>query len=118
MAAPGKMLPVRFFRTREGREPVREWLKGLPAEERKVIGDEIRTVQFGWPIGMPLVRKLQEGLWEIRVSLRTRIARVLFAVVEGEAVLLHGFIKKSPRTPATDLDTANRRRMLLKPAKE
>ncbi len=110
-------LAVRFFCTSEGREPVREWLKGLPDQERKTVGDDIRTVQFGWPIGMPLVRKMQDGLWEIRVDLPNRIARVLFTVVEGEAVLLHGFIKKSSRTPEPDLDTARQRRKLLKQEK-
>ena len=111
-------LPVRFFRTPDGREPVRVWLKGLPDEERKTIGDNIRTVQFGWPIGMPLVRKMESGLWEVRVELRDRIARVLFTVVEDQAVLLHGFIKKSAKTPAHDLETARRRRSLLSFAKE
>ena len=104
---------MRFFRTAEGREPVREWLKALPDEDRKIIGGEIRTVQFGWPIGMPLVRKMEEGLWEARVDLPNRIARVLFTISEGQAVLLHGFIKKSPKTPAPDLATARRRKVQL-----
>lgn len=116
MAKP--KLPVRFFRTTEGREPVRIWLKSLPDEERKTIGNDIRTVQFGWPIGMPLVRKMEAGLWEVRVELKDRIARVLFTVVEDQAVLLHGFIKKSAKTPAQDLETARRRRNLLKNEKE
>ena len=112
MAKP--KLPVRFFQTSEGREPVRIWLKSLPDEERKTIGDDIRTVQFGWPIGMPIIRKMETGLWEVRVELKDRIARVLFTVVEDQAVLLHGFIKKSAKTPAQDLETARRRRNLLK----
>jgi phage-related protein len=89
---------------------VRDWLKSLPAEERKAIGDEIRTVQFGWPIGMPLVRKLETGLWEVRVNLSNRIGRVLFTVVDQQAVLLHGFIKKSQRTPARELAVARQRK--------
>lgn len=107
---PQPKLPVRFFRTGEGREPVREWLKALPKRERKSIGDEIRTVQFGWPVGMPLVRKLGDGLWEVRVNLPNRIARVLFTVIEQQAVLLHGFIKQSRKTPAPDLPLARRRK--------
>jgi Phage-related protein len=107
-------LPVKFFRTTEGREPVREWLKALPAGERKAIGDDIRTVQFGWPIGMPLVRKMEAGLWEVRVDLPSGIARVLFTVFEGDAVLLHGFIKKSEKTSLPDLKTAKQRKRLLK----
>jgi phage-related protein len=111
-------LTVRFFRTEQGNEPVREWLKELPGAERKAVGDEIRAVQFGWPIGMPLVRKLKPGLWEVRVRLDERIARVLFTVLDGEAVLLHGFIKKSQKTPAADLDTAMARMKTLNVAQK
>lgn len=106
-------LSVRFYRTALGHEPVREWLKELPPAERKAIGEEIRTVQIGWPLGMPIVRKLDADLWEVRVKLPDRIARVLFTVEEGVAVLLHGFIKKSQKTPAPDLKTAKDRKKLL-----
>ena len=106
-------LNARFFRTGTGVEPVRDWLKSLPSLERKAIGDEIRTVQFGWPLGMPIVRKMENGLWEVRIRLASRIARVLFTVVEGEMVLLHGFIKQSDKTPQSDLELARRRRSLL-----
>lgn len=68
-------LGVLFFRTLEGREPVRDWLKGLPNDERKAIGDDLRTLQFGWPVGMPLLRKLDSDLWELRIDLPNRIAR-------------------------------------------
>lgn len=76
-------LAVRFYHTGHGREPVRDWLKALPAAERRTIGDEIRTLQFGWPVGMPLVRKLQPDLWEVRVRLEDRIARVLTVSSRG-----------------------------------
>ncbi|MGU7780962.1 type II toxin-antitoxin system RelE/ParE family toxin [Burkholderia sp. PU8-34] len=99
-------LSVRFFCTAGGNEPVREWLKGLGQAERKAIGEEIKTVQLGWPLGMPLVRKMSKDLWEIRVTLPTRIARVFFTVVGDTMVLLHGFIKKSPVTPPDDLNVA------------
>jgi len=107
-------LVVRFFRTEEGREPVREWLKALPEAERKQLGQEIRTVQFGWPVGMPLVRKLQPGLWEVRVRLANRIARVLFTVIDDVAVLVHGFIKQGQKTPQDDLELAARRARLVR----
>ncbi len=110
---PQPKLSVRFFRTVQGREPVREWLRSLAKRERKAIGDEIRTVQFGWPIGMPLVRKLDAGLWEVRVSLPDRTARVLLTIVDRQAVLLHGFIKKSQKTPARDLAVARQRKVEL-----
>ena len=113
MPARLPVLRVRFFRTAEGREPVREWLKALPAAERKAIGDDIRTMQFGWPLGMPLVRNLGGGVWEVRARLANRIARVLFATFESEAVLLHGFIKKSRETPLPELRLALRRKREL-----
>ncbi|QVN22724.1 type II toxin-antitoxin system RelE/ParE family toxin [Burkholderia pyrrocinia] len=97
-------LGVRFFSTACGNEPVREWLKALERAERRAIGEEIKTVQFGWPLGMPLVRKMARDLWEIRIVLPTHNARVLFTVVGDMMVLLHGFIKKSPATPSDDLD--------------
>jgi phage-related protein len=80
-----------------------------PAIDRKSIGEDIKTVQFGWPLGMPLVRKLDKELWEVRIHLEGRIARVLFTIVAGKIVLLHGFIKKSQATPKTDLDLAKDR---------
>jgi phage-related protein len=102
-------LSVKFYKSSSNREPVREWLKALNDADRKTVGDEIRLVQFGWPVGMPLVRKMEPGLWEIRIGLADRIARVLFTVHSGHAVLLHGFIKKSPKTPDAELQTARNR---------
>jgi len=113
MPARLPVLRVRFYRTAEGREPVREWLKALPAHERKAVGDDIRTMQFGWPLGMPLVRKMETGIWEVRTKLPGRIARVFFTTFEGEAVLLHGFIKKSQETPLPELRLARRRKREL-----
>lgn len=106
---PMPLLKVRFYRSDAGGEPVREWLKSLPAEDRKIIGEDIKTVQFGWPLGMPLVRKMDANLWEVRISLASRIARVLFTLEGGTMILLHGFIKKSTQTPLDDLRTAKRR---------
>jgi phage-related protein len=102
-------LEVRFFKTDGGTEPVREWLRELSAIDRKTIGEDIKTVQFGWPLGMPLVRKIDKDLLEVRIHLEGRIARVLFTISAGKAVLLHGFIKKSQATPKPDLDLAKNR---------
>ena len=109
---PGfKRLPARFYRSDSGREPVREWLKSLETEDRKIIGEDIKDVEFSWPIGMPLVRPLGRELWEVRSSLkRGRIARVLFCVEQESMVLLHGFIKKTQKTPPHDIDLALKRR--------
>jgi phage-related protein len=106
-----KRLPARFYRSDSGREPVREWLKSLPREDRRIIGEDIKDVEFSWPIGMPLVRSLGRGLWEVRSSLpHGRIARLIFCVDEDRMVLLHGFMKKSQKTPKLDIDLALKRR--------
>jgi phage-related protein len=102
-------LDVEFFRTAKGTEPVRDWLKSLEPADRKTIGEDIKTVQFGWPLGMPLVRKLETNLWEVRCNLRDRIGRVLFTVRGSDMNLLHGFIKKSQKTPTADLQVARKR---------
>lgn len=106
-------LQVVFFKTEAGNEPVREWLKALPKDERYMIGEDIKTVQWGWPLGMPLVRPMGDGLHEIRTRLSNRIARVLFTVWEEKIVLLHGFIKKDQRTPVEELRLAKRRKDVL-----
>ena len=102
-------IPVQFFRLDSGREPVREWLKGLQSEHRKTIGEDIKTLQFGWPVGMPLARKMEDGLWEVRSHLNTGIARTFFTVFDSRIVLLHGFVKKSRKTPTNELAIARRR---------
>ena len=103
-------LAVVFFRTEAGNEPVREWLKSLPREERHTIGEDLLTVQHGWPVHKPLVDNLGGGIWELRSRLPNRIARTLFIVTEGEIVVLHGFIKKTQKTPAQELSLARRRK--------
>jgi phage-related protein len=107
------VLRVVFFRTENGREPVREWLLELDKEDRKVIGEDVKLVQFRWPLGMPLVRKLETDLWEVRSHLTSgRIARLCFTVWAGEMALLHGFVKKSQKTPQQDLELARHRKNL------
>jgi phage-related protein len=97
-----KILPARFFRTVSGTEPVRVWLKDLDKDDSRIIGGDIRTVEYGWPIGMPVCRPLKgyRGLWEVRSHISNgRIARVIFHISSGEMILLHGFIKKTQQTP-------------------
>ncbi|KPL62289.1 MULTISPECIES: type II toxin-antitoxin system RelE/ParE family toxin [Pseudomonas syringae group] len=113
MSKPTPTLNVRFFCTDAGNEPVREWLTDLPRDDRKAIGTDIKTVQFGWPIGMPVVRKMEADLWEVRTDLKNTIARVLFTLSGNTMVLLHGFIKKSDKTPASDLAVARRRKATI-----
>jgi len=104
-----KPLKVHFYKTEMGSEPVRDWLLGLPKVDRMTIGFDIATVQFGWPLGMPLARHIDGDLWEIRSSLEGRIARTLFVIYRGHVILLHGFIKKSQKTPREDLLVARSR---------
>lgn len=98
-----------FFRTTAGAEPVRDWLLSLSRDDRREIGKDIAYVQYKWPIGKPRVDNLRGGIWEVRSRLANRIARVLFAVDGQEIVLLHGFIKKTQRTPSADMELAERR---------
>ncbi len=88
---------------------MRAWLRGLDKADRRAIGEDIKTVQYGWPLGMPVVRKLEQGLWEVRTGISDRTARVIFTVKGDTIVLLHGFIKKSRKTGAKDLATARQR---------
>ncbi|MBL4537125.1 MAG: type II toxin-antitoxin system RelE/ParE family toxin [Oceanicaulis sp.] len=103
-----KKIEVVFFQSPAGNEPVRDWLKDdVSDEERRIIGADIKTVEYGWPIGMPVCRSMGSGLHEVRSSLPgNRIARVLFCVEDGQMILLHGFIKKTRATPKADLDLA------------
>lgn len=116
LEAARPILAVRFFRTSAGNEPVRDWLKAMTREDRRAVGEDIKTAQFGWPLGMPLVRKLDRDLWEVRTTLPDGIARVMFTVRRSRMILLHGFIKKSQKTPQNELDTARKRLKQLEDA--
>ena len=116
--APKKIVIVTFWRSARGREPVLDWIMSLNKEQRKTIGEDLKTVEFGWPLGMPLVRSLGKGLWEVRISLRENIARIIFRMVGHNMVLLHGFIKKTQKTSAQNLELALRRAKSLEEANE
>jgi phage-related protein len=108
-------IPAAFYRTAAGTEPVLDWLRSLPPGDRRAIGTDPATVQFGWPIGMPLCRPLRDGLWEVRSTLPShRIARLLFFVDSGRIGVVHGFIKKTQKTPADDLEIARKRMKEMK----
>jgi len=106
-----KRVPAIFYCSSHGNEPVREWLLYLSKEDGKAIGVDIQTVELGWPIGMPVCRPMGDGLYEVRTNLQDRrIGRVLFCIHSGHMVLLHGFVKKSQKTPKSDLDLAKKRK--------
>ncbi|MEJ2743893.1 MAG: type II toxin-antitoxin system RelE/ParE family toxin [Gammaproteobacteria bacterium] len=108
-----KILPAVFFRSSSGKEPVREWLKKLDKDDRFIIGEDIKTVEFGWPVGMPVCRPMtgRKGLWEVRSDISAgRIARILFFTHKQKMVLLHGLVKKDQKTPDSDLNLAMKRK--------
>lgn len=105
-----KRIYAAFYESRSGNAPVREWLLSLDKVDRRIIGEDIATVEFGWPVGMPVCRPLGQQLWEVRSSITgNRIARVLFSIANDRMVLLHGFVKKMQKTPPTDLALARKR---------
>jgi phage-related protein len=109
-----KRIPASFYQSETGNEPVRVWLKQLETADRKIVGTDIKTVEYGWPIGMPTCRSMGKGLYEVRSNLSSnRIARVLFCIYEEKMILLHGFIKKTQKTSDRDLDLALRRKRTL-----
>ena len=115
---PSKILSVVFYRTQSGKEPVRDWMLKLEKHDRYVLGVDLKTVEYGWPLGMPLVRSVKnyERLWEVRSEISgNRITRVLFTVYDSKMVLLHAFIKKTQKTPKPDLELAvDRKRSLAR----
>jgi phage-related protein len=109
-----KKLPARFYISQTGRNPVREWILELSSNDRHTVGKDIQKVEFGWPIGRPHCAALGHGLWEIRSDLDSnRIARVIFCMGDGYMILLHGFIKKTQKTPQHDIDVALQRKREL-----
>ncbi len=108
-----KTISVCFYKEASGNEPVRSWLYELSDEDRKIIGRDIRVLQISWPIGCPLVKSLGDKLWEVRSKLDNRIARILFVFDDGMIVLLHGFIKKTEKTPVQEIELARKRAKTL-----
>ena len=108
------VLDIYFYKTEQGNEPVREWLQQLSSSDKKRIGEDMKTVQFGWPLGMPLVKHLDGDIWEVRIALSKRIVSVLFVLDTNSMVLIHGFIKKQQKTLKADLDLAKDRVKKLK----
>jgi len=111
-----KHITVRFYRSPSGSEPVRDWLKNFPSQERLTFGTDIKTVEFGWPVGLPVCRSLGDELWEVRSRLNKRIGRIIFYISDGSMWLLHGFIKKQQKTPTADLDIARKRKKEIQKA--
>jgi phage-related protein len=103
------ILEVVFYKTSLGNEPVREWLLKLGKPDKTFIGQDIKTAQYGWPLGMPLIRKLEKDIWEVRTDIKDGIARTFFTVIESRMVLLHGFIKKSQETPEREIAIVRKR---------
>lgn len=106
-----KTLNVKFYRSISEKEPVREWLLELEPKDCKTIGTDIKTIEYSWPVGMPICKSLGKGMYEVRSNLIDgKIGRVFFCIVDSEMILLHGFIKKSQKTPNKELDLAFKRK--------
>ena len=103
-----KRIPAIFYRTEAGSEPVRSWLKAMDTKDRRLVGEDIKTVEFGWPVGMPTCRLMGDGLFEVRTRLpENRMVRVFFYIDRRQRmVLLHGIVKKTRTTPDADLNLA------------
>jgi phage-related protein len=113
--ATHKRLPAIFYRTQQGTRPARDFLMELSPDDRRIIGEDIATVEYGWPVGKPTCAPIGLSLWEVRSSLpNNRIARMLFTPYEGQMVLLHGFVKKTQKTPEAAVDIARQRMKELK----
>ena len=108
-----KVFQVVFYRSVSGREPVRQWLKQLGSVNRRRIGEDLYTLQLGWPLGMPLARKIDSNLWELRSKIVDGISRIMFTEKKGRLILLHGFIKKSQKLSAADLKLARKRLFVI-----
>ncbi|MBA1446420.1 MAG: type II toxin-antitoxin system RelE/ParE family toxin [Chromatiales bacterium] len=105
-----KKLQAVFYRSPSGSEPVREWLKELFPDDRRIVGHDIGLVEFAWPVGMPACRPLRDGLREVRSNLTDgKNGRVIFCIIQGKMVLLLGFIKKTQKTPNKNLKLALKR---------
>jgi phage-related protein len=114
MAETEKILTAYFFKNDRGKMPVRDWILSLSPANRKILGENIKTVEFGWPVGMPTVRPMGNKLYEVRSSLSDGSdARVLFTIYKNSMVLLHGFIKTTRKTPKRHLDLAKRRMKII-----
>lgn len=100
---------VFFEEIGSGKEPVRDWIKNLTKRDMKIVGHDLMVLQYNWPLGMPLVKNLGKGLWELRTTLTNRIARILFVQKKDKIILLHAFIKKTQKTPDNEIEIAHRR---------
>ena len=105
-----RVIQVVFYHTGAHNQPVLEWLRELTPADRKIVGADLRTVELGWPVGMPVCRLMGKGLYEVRSNIKDGIARVLFCIHNGKMVLLHGFVKKSQKTSDDDLNLARKRK--------
>jgi phage-related protein len=103
---PKKVLTVFFYQDGPGKAPALEFIKELPKKDRLRVGEDLQTLQYGWPLGMPLVKSLEKGLWELRTNLSNRIARFIFVVKDDRIAVLHGFIKKTQKTPRQEIELA------------
>ncbi len=79
MLNTSKTLTVKFYRAITKKEPVRDWLLELDPKDCKIIGTDIKVIEYFWPIGMPACKSLGKGMYEVRSNLTDgKIGRVFF----------------------------------------
>lgn len=100
---------VIFYQELTERQPVNEWIKKLDRHEQETITQDLKTLQLRWPMGLPLVKALGSGFWELRSTFKTRIARSIFIVIQGHIIILHSFIKKTQKIPPNEMAIARKR---------
>ena len=114
MTEIAKRIHASFYMTAAGSEPVREWLRNIPVADRRIVGADIATVEFGWPVGMPTCGPLGNELWEVRSHLTgRRIGRVIFIIRADRMILLHAFEKTTRKTPPAEIRLAVQRKKAL-----
>ncbi len=106
-----KKIETYFYQNNSGREPVREFLQEFSKEDKRIIGGDIKTIEYGWPIGMAVCKPLGNGLYEVRSTISSkREIRIIFYIRSNQMILLHGFIKKSQKTPDKELELSKKRK--------
>lgn len=102
-----KAFKIYFYKEQSGKSPVEIWInKMLTLKEKNKIYDGLKKLQCEWPIGLPLTRHLENNLWEMRTYLGTRDSRLIFIIKNKNIFILHGFIKKTNKTPRNEINLA------------
>jgi phage-related protein len=107
------MPKVSFYKTAAGNDVVLEFIRAQPLDDRRVIGRDLKVLEIGYPVGMPLCRHIEGDLWEVRSSLPSKREARLIYFYDGKRqmiVVVSGFVKTTRSTPKREINLAQRRR--------